>query len=289
MVSIFISHSSKDKFLARKLAEQLSQNGVTVWIDEAELKIGDSLIKKISEAVKKTDYVAIVLTHNSIQSSWVQKELQLAMTHEIDGQCLKVLPLLFEKCEVPTFLKDKLYADFTNADDFNTPFLRLLRSIGVSKSLGKSTEALITTPATLAETTQEQFPITLEAFEDIYIIEIDKEKLYRPNPNKELYNVYFELSATPSSEWVEIFDGERHFPRHTMWRRAWIEGNYAVVHCSLEEVKAYHLRDLKEDVVNSNKKYRGYLHRVALEKGKEQLREADERKSIDDALDGLDI
>jgi predicted nucleotide-binding protein len=69
MVSVFISHSSKDKFIARKLAEELEKNGVTVWIDEAEIRIGDSLIKKISDAVKKTDYVAVILTTNSVQSS----------------------------------------------------------------------------------------------------------------------------------------------------------------------------------------------------------------------------
>jgi len=61
MVSVFLSHSREDKFFARKLAEKLQENGVQVWIDEAELRVGDSLIQKISEAVKRTDYVAIVL------------------------------------------------------------------------------------------------------------------------------------------------------------------------------------------------------------------------------------
>ena len=284
MVSIFISHSSKDKFIARKLAEKLIKNDVTVWIDEAELRIGDSLIKKISEAVNKSEYIAIILTHNSVQSPWVQKELEMAMTQEIDGKTIKVLPLLFENCALPAFLEDKLYADFTDPDDFNTPFLRLLRSIGVSKPISEVPDAPIASEEPAIE-----HEVVLEEFEDITMVGINKDKLYRPDSDKLLYNVYFELSAVPTSEWVDIFDGERHFPRHTMWRRAWIEDNYAVVHCCLDEVKAYHLRDLKEDIATSNRKYREYLHQSALEKIKEQNREGEERAEIDDALDGIDF
>ena len=39
--SIFLSHNSKDKPFVRKLAERLKRHGVSVWLDEAELNIGD--------------------------------------------------------------------------------------------------------------------------------------------------------------------------------------------------------------------------------------------------------
>jgi len=55
MASVFLSHSSKDKAFARKLASELQANGVTVWIDEAEIRIGDSLTKKISLAIDEAD------------------------------------------------------------------------------------------------------------------------------------------------------------------------------------------------------------------------------------------
>jgi hypothetical protein len=216
----------------------------------------------------------------------------MAMTHEIKGRKVKVLPLLFEKCEIPDFLKDKLYADFTNPDNFDAPFLRLLRSIGISKPIRKeitAQTAVVTAPLPPLPATTPAPVRALVKFEDITIIGVDKNRLYRPDPKKELYNVYFELSAVPPSEWVQIFDGERRFPRHTMWRRAWIEGKHVVVHCCLDEIKSYHLRDLKEDVATSNKKYREYLHRLALEEMKEQKRVEEERKSIDDALKGLDF
>ena len=41
---VFISHASEDKEeVARPLAEALRKNGLSVWYDEFELKIGDSL------------------------------------------------------------------------------------------------------------------------------------------------------------------------------------------------------------------------------------------------------
>lgn len=132
MPSIFLSHSWEDKLFARKLANKLRENGIGVWLDEAELRIGDSLIQKISEAIKKTDYVAAVLSRNSVSSPWVQKELALAMSEEIAGRKVKVLPILLEKCELPEFLRDKLYADFTKPENFDTQFLRLLHAVSVS-------------------------------------------------------------------------------------------------------------------------------------------------------------
>lgn len=281
MPSIFLSHSREDKFFARKLAEKLSEFGVDVWIDEAEIKVGDSLIRKISEAIEKAEYVAAVLSHNSVLSPWVQKELAIAMTQEISGRKVKVLPILLEKCEIPEFLEDKVYADFTEPEKFAKSFSSILHAIGISKPVQKVTEKKI------METIK---PVkTLEAFEDIKIAGVDKNRLYRPDPEKLLYNVHFKLSVKPPIEWVEIFKAERRFPRHSMWRRAWIDGQFIVVHCCLDEVNRFHLKDIKQDVANTNQKYRRYLHQQAIIQERKQQRKETERKEIDEALDGLDF
>lgn len=52
---IFLSHTSADKPFVRELKQRLHAHGVTdVWLDEAEIQIGDSLTKKIEEGMKKT-------------------------------------------------------------------------------------------------------------------------------------------------------------------------------------------------------------------------------------------
>ena len=103
------------------------------WLDEMELHIGESLINRISEAIKMTDFFAIFLSQCSVNSSWVQKELGLAITSEIKGKTITVLPFLLEDCEVPFYLSDKLYADFRLKENFEEEFLKVLKSIGVTR------------------------------------------------------------------------------------------------------------------------------------------------------------
>ncbi len=285
MASVFLSHNYKDKAFARKLAAMLSENGVKVWIDEAELKVGDSLTQKIGSAIESTDFLAVVLSHSSVNSPWVQKELALAMQKELAERRVTVLPILKEACEIPPFLKDKLYADFTDPTSFETSVGRLLHALGVEKpTYEKLIEKAHVQPAPV-----EPAPEELEGFQDIHLLDVDKEKTYNPNPEKVLYNIYFRLSDHPPSEWVEIFEAERQFPRHNMWRKAWIEGKYVVVYCVPEEIKQYHLRDIKQDVETCNEKYRQYLHREAMQRAREDQRETKEKKAIDSALDGLDF
>lgn len=280
MPSVFLSHSSKDKFFARKLAETLEQNGVEVWIDEAELRVGDSLIGRIAEAIGHSEFVAAILSHNSVRSNWVMKELQWAMNEEIAGRRVKVLPILIERCDVPEFLRDKIYADFTDSDEFDAPLGKLLHALGVERPTASGQAAPPPRPPEPPRAEQR-----LEGFDDIRIVGIDKSRAYRPDPEKHLFHIYLQLSAYPPQEWVQIFDAERQFPRHTMWRHAWIEGNYVVVHCVPVEIKKYHLRDVTRDVERSNEKYREYLRRLTAER----RRREDEEQRLLDALDDIDF
>ena len=74
MSSVFLSYSSNDKPLAERLALDLSNRGIKVWLDEWEIVVGDSISQKIQEGLRQCQFVAIILTRNSIASGWVEKE-----------------------------------------------------------------------------------------------------------------------------------------------------------------------------------------------------------------------
>ena len=77
---IFLSHTAVDKPFVRRLRTDLIAHGVErVWLDEAEIQIGDSLIAKIEEGIKLSRYIAVVLSEKSIGAPWVKKELDVAM------------------------------------------------------------------------------------------------------------------------------------------------------------------------------------------------------------------
>ena len=74
----------------------------------------------------------------------MQRELQIALQKEIKGKKVVVLPILIETVEIPPFLKDKLYADFTSPDKFEHELPKLLRALGAT--VEKEKETRITKP-----------------------------------------------------------------------------------------------------------------------------------------------
>lgn len=139
MSSIFLSHNSKDKPFVRKLAEDLRKNGHYVWVDEAEIKVGDSLIGKIEEGIENTEYLGVVISSNSNKSEWVIREVRTALNQEIYNKKVKVLPILIENVEMPPFLLDKKYADFTSDDNYDNALQDILDRLselpdGIEKS-----------------------------------------------------------------------------------------------------------------------------------------------------------
>ncbi|MCB1041265.1 MAG: TIR domain-containing protein, partial [Acidimicrobiales bacterium] len=81
---VFLSHTGIDKPFVRQLRADLMARGVErVWLDEAEIDIGDSLIAKIEQGMKLSRYIVVVLSKKSIDAPWVKKELDIAMNREI--------------------------------------------------------------------------------------------------------------------------------------------------------------------------------------------------------------
>ena len=118
---VFISHASEDKeAVARPLAEALRKNGLTVWYDEFELKIGDSLRRKIDKGIANSNFGIIVISRDFISKGWTNYELDGLITKAVNGEQV-MLPIWHNitKREVldysPTLL-DKVArntADFT--------------------------------------------------------------------------------------------------------------------------------------------------------------------------------
>ena len=134
MPKIFLSHNHADKPFVRRLAVDLNKHKVGVWLDEAEIKVGDSLIQKISSAIETVDYLGVVLSPNSISSRWVQEELERALNLQISGSSLKILPILLSDCKLPVFLSGKLYADFRDNHQYDFALSRLLDAMNIPAS-----------------------------------------------------------------------------------------------------------------------------------------------------------
>ena len=93
---VFISHATEDKDeVARPLAEALIERSLLVWYDEFELRIGDSLRRKIDAGLAQSRFGIVVLSHAFFAKNWPQYELDGLVTREMNGEQV-ILPLWHE-------------------------------------------------------------------------------------------------------------------------------------------------------------------------------------------------
>src|SRR4030042_792514 len=107
MTSVFLSHSSKDRDLARRIAKDLKNHSIKVWFDEWEIHVGHSISQMIERGLEKADFVAVLLTKHSVNSGWVEKEWQAKIGEEAAKRKVIILPLLGANCPIPALFGDK--------------------------------------------------------------------------------------------------------------------------------------------------------------------------------------
>lgn len=109
---VFISHSSRDKAFATWIGTDLKAAGHTPWFDEWDIRVGESIPKRISEGIATADLVVLILSEDAVASRWVENEWQTKYWDEVRNGTIQVLPILYKDCPVPELLKTKKYADF---------------------------------------------------------------------------------------------------------------------------------------------------------------------------------
>lgn len=109
---VFISYSHENKEFVDRLAMQLVQQNVHIWLDRWELSLGDSIIDKVQDAADGASALLVVLSNASVASEWCKKELSAGLLRELEEKRVVVMPVLLEDCKVPLFARGKLYADF---------------------------------------------------------------------------------------------------------------------------------------------------------------------------------
>jgi hypothetical protein len=94
---IFISHASEDKeAFVRPLAHALQAAGLNVWYDEFEMRIGDSLRRKIDTGLARARFGVVVLSPAFFAKNWPNYELDGLVTREMAGGGQIILPIWHE-------------------------------------------------------------------------------------------------------------------------------------------------------------------------------------------------
>lgn len=93
---VFLSYASEDRdHVARPLANYLIKQGLVVWFDELELKVGDSLRERIDHGLSQSRFAAIVLSKAFFRKNWTIRELSGFVQREAAGEKV-ILPVWYD-------------------------------------------------------------------------------------------------------------------------------------------------------------------------------------------------
>lgn len=91
---VFISHATEDKDgLVRPLAHALQDRDVVVWYDEFELRVGDSLRRKIDAGIARSRFGLVVLSPAFFAKNWPQYELDGLVARDMHDGGRRLLPV----------------------------------------------------------------------------------------------------------------------------------------------------------------------------------------------------
>lgn len=130
---VFLSYAHADSAVARRIVDELSGAGLRIRISEWELQPGDSIASRIIEAVSSSDLLLVLLSPNSINSRWVQSELNTALSRELQTRAITVIPALIEDCKIPPPLANLVYLDLCS--DLEGGIRRLIQQLGIAPDI----------------------------------------------------------------------------------------------------------------------------------------------------------
>ena len=129
MASVFISYSRRDERFVRRLYEALRQADIPVWIDFEGIAPSADFVQEIQSALDVADALIYVLSPASLQSAWIQQELEFALSR---GRV--IIPVVAESIaldDAPPALRSLNWISFADSD-FDTAFRRLLGALGAA-------------------------------------------------------------------------------------------------------------------------------------------------------------
>lgn len=133
--SCFISYASEDQQFVERLHDDLEAEGVRCWLAPVDLKPGDRFPQHIEDAIRHHDKLILVLSRYSIQSGWVEHEVNLAREREREGKTI-LFPIcldnayLYSRADWVTYIRSHRHIGYFEYDyKYETALKRLLECL----------------------------------------------------------------------------------------------------------------------------------------------------------------
>jgi tetratricopeptide (TPR) repeat protein len=100
----FISHASKDADLASQIEELLEEDGLQVWLDNSEIRLGIMLREELQSAIQNSRVLILLWSEAAARSRWVAAETLSAFhLNRFIVACAR------DSAPLPYFLQNTIY------------------------------------------------------------------------------------------------------------------------------------------------------------------------------------
>jgi len=102
---LFLSHGTPDKEWVRALQKKLEAEGLRAFLDEKELKPGGNWVIGLSDGLKNSRFLILIITRETLSRPWVVQEWTGYMAKY--GPTGRIIPVLLdprEKIDLPPIL-----------------------------------------------------------------------------------------------------------------------------------------------------------------------------------------
>ena len=131
MSKVFISYSTADRELAKRLHDDLRDHGATVYQFEESAKPGSDAWDQVLTAIDESDFFVVLLTPEAVKSNAVREEISHAKYRNINHNAPILIPAKVRSVETPTALARLTELSFKRYDKgFRQLLKRVLLKVG---------------------------------------------------------------------------------------------------------------------------------------------------------------
>ena len=117
MYDFFLSHSSKNKELAKIIYYTSLANGLSVWYDERYLKPGNHLRESIKRGIQESAGYLLLCSQEALESKWVPVEIELAKDKKSRDPNFVLTVVLLDDSQPPEWLMKYKYIKWNREDE----------------------------------------------------------------------------------------------------------------------------------------------------------------------------
>ncbi len=100
----FLSYSSADKKLAKKLREELTRSGLSVWWDDDSDQPGEAWRRQVKEAIRSSDYILVLVGPRAPVDEAQDLTWRVALETVWKDPRKRLIPILLRGAQLPAFI-----------------------------------------------------------------------------------------------------------------------------------------------------------------------------------------